>query len=283
MESLDRPLRVTSAAAAFGVRLHRFDAAVERALREWERDEELAAVTLVTASIDIDAPPGECLGRGDGPAPLRRVGDDPRRINARDAGPAALRAARSSRRCALRGAPFKVHWTLTGPTAPRHAHLGGPGPRTPAPARACAKPDGNGQTGLSTRSVKAAGGVRWAPPQAPRPHRRPSRARGRRASLQRLKALIEDERSAARPCSTSERRRRRDRRLPRTPLNLRGTAADRRRRGRRSSARSRPSQAPRPDSARRRATCFSPGVDVHVFEDASTRIRPPALSPQRSR
>ena len=31
------------AAPAFGVRLHSFDAAVERALREWERDEELAA------------------------------------------------------------------------------------------------------------------------------------------------------------------------------------------------------------------------------------------------
>jgi uncharacterized protein YbjT (DUF2867 family) len=45
MESLEHDLlpRDGAAAAAFGVRLHRFDAAVERALREWERSEELAA------------------------------------------------------------------------------------------------------------------------------------------------------------------------------------------------------------------------------------------------
>jgi nucleoside-diphosphate-sugar epimerase len=45
MESLTHDLlpRDDGAATAFGVRRHRFDAAVERALREWERDEELAA------------------------------------------------------------------------------------------------------------------------------------------------------------------------------------------------------------------------------------------------
>jgi uncharacterized protein YbjT (DUF2867 family) len=45
MESLEHDLlpRDGGAAAAFGVRLHGFDAAVERALRDWERTEELAA------------------------------------------------------------------------------------------------------------------------------------------------------------------------------------------------------------------------------------------------
>jgi uncharacterized protein YbjT (DUF2867 family) len=45
MESLEHDLlpRDDAAAGAFGVRLHSFDAAVERALREWERGEELAA------------------------------------------------------------------------------------------------------------------------------------------------------------------------------------------------------------------------------------------------
>jgi uncharacterized protein YbjT (DUF2867 family) len=45
MESLAHDLlpRDGAAAGAFGVRLHRFDAAVERALREWETIEELAA------------------------------------------------------------------------------------------------------------------------------------------------------------------------------------------------------------------------------------------------
>jgi uncharacterized protein YbjT (DUF2867 family) len=45
MESLEHDLllRDETAAGAFGVRLHGFQAAVERALREWERDEALAA------------------------------------------------------------------------------------------------------------------------------------------------------------------------------------------------------------------------------------------------
>ena len=45
MESLEHDLlpRDGDAAAAFGVHLHSFDSAVERALREWERSEELAA------------------------------------------------------------------------------------------------------------------------------------------------------------------------------------------------------------------------------------------------
>jgi uncharacterized protein YbjT (DUF2867 family) len=45
MESLEHDLlpRDDAAATAFGVRVHRLDAALERALREWERDEELAA------------------------------------------------------------------------------------------------------------------------------------------------------------------------------------------------------------------------------------------------
>jgi uncharacterized protein YbjT (DUF2867 family) len=45
MESLEHDLlpRRDGAAAAFGVRLHGFDAAVERALRDWEKVEELRA------------------------------------------------------------------------------------------------------------------------------------------------------------------------------------------------------------------------------------------------
>jgi len=45
MEGLEHDLlpRDDDAAGAFGVRLHRFDAAVERALRDWELTEEVAA------------------------------------------------------------------------------------------------------------------------------------------------------------------------------------------------------------------------------------------------
>jgi hypothetical protein len=45
MEGLESDLlpRHLDAPEAFGVRLHAFDAAVERALREWELTEEVAA------------------------------------------------------------------------------------------------------------------------------------------------------------------------------------------------------------------------------------------------
>ena len=45
MESLEHDLlpRDDDAAGAFGIRLHGFDAAVERALRDWEQTEEVAA------------------------------------------------------------------------------------------------------------------------------------------------------------------------------------------------------------------------------------------------
>jgi hypothetical protein len=45
MESLEHDLlpRDDRAAGAFGVRLHGFEAAVERALREWEAEEDLRA------------------------------------------------------------------------------------------------------------------------------------------------------------------------------------------------------------------------------------------------
>jgi uncharacterized protein YbjT (DUF2867 family) len=45
MESLESDLlpRDDDAAEAFGIKLHSFDAAVERALRDWEQTEEVAA------------------------------------------------------------------------------------------------------------------------------------------------------------------------------------------------------------------------------------------------
>ena len=67
MESLEHDLlpRDHDAADAFGVRLHRFDAAVEHALREWEtqRGRSRRAMTdAVTADINIDAPPERGVG-----------------------------------------------------------------------------------------------------------------------------------------------------------------------------------------------------------------------------
>ena len=68
--------------------MHSFDSAVERALRDWEQTEEVAAeVTLVTASIDIDAPPEEVYDLVLDPARLDEWVTIHRQVNARDDGP----------------------------------------------------------------------------------------------------------------------------------------------------------------------------------------------------
>ena len=66
MQGLDSDLlpRDDRAQELFGVRLHRFDAAVEHALREWERERGAGgAMSEVVAEIQIDAPPQPRLGR----------------------------------------------------------------------------------------------------------------------------------------------------------------------------------------------------------------------------
>ena len=59
MESLEHDLlpRDDDAAAVFGVRLHSFEAAVERALR----DMECRPMSRCSAKIDIAAPPERCM------------------------------------------------------------------------------------------------------------------------------------------------------------------------------------------------------------------------------
>ena len=59
MESLEHDLlpRDERAAAAFGVHLHGFDAAVERALRDWERDRGAGGPVTAVKRLDRDRRP----------------------------------------------------------------------------------------------------------------------------------------------------------------------------------------------------------------------------------
>ena len=79
MESLESDLLPRDTRPqAFDVRLHRFDASVERALRDLERRQEVRARdewTPVVADIDIAAPPEKVWEDGDGgPPPFLHAG-----------------------------------------------------------------------------------------------------------------------------------------------------------------------------------------------------------------
>ena len=149
-------------------------------------------MTLVTASIDIDAPPEEVYDLVLDPARLDEWVTIHRRVNARDAG-APREGYEMEQTLHLRGANFKVHWTLTEAEPARSRHLGGPRARAllrahQLRARAtatAARPASSTRTSSSRRAGSSAprrsrmliGGV---------PEREATR------SLQRLKALIEN-------------------------------------------------------------------------------------------
>jgi uncharacterized membrane protein len=84
-------------------------------------------VTLVTASIDIDAPREDVYDLVLDPARLDEWVTIHRRINSRDAGPPREGYEMDQTLC-LRGANFKVHWTLTEADRPDRATWEGRGP-----------------------------------------------------------------------------------------------------------------------------------------------------------
>jgi uncharacterized protein YndB with AHSA1/START domain len=84
-------------------------------------------VTLVRASIDIDAPRERVYDFVLDPGHLDEWVTVHRRINARDAGPPREGFEMDQTLC-LRGANFKVHWTLTEADRPDRATWEGRGP-----------------------------------------------------------------------------------------------------------------------------------------------------------
>ena len=137
MESLEHDLlpRDHDAAKAFGVRLHSFDAAVERALRDWEQTEEVAASDAGDGVDRHRRAAGAGLRPALDPARLDEWVTIHRRVNSRDAG-TPREGYEMEQTLHLRGANFKVRWTLTEAERPGARPGRAAAPPTPTRARA---------------------------------------------------------------------------------------------------------------------------------------------------
>ncbi len=186
MESLEHDLLPRhEAAPAFGVRLHSFDAAVERALREWERDEELVgAMSTVSRQRRPRRAARGGLEADHGPGALPRLGHDPPQDRDADDGP-VREGFQVEQRLALRGAPFTVHWTLTECDAPNLGTWEGKGPAgSYARVTNRLSPNGNGGTHFEYENTFEAPGRRDGPARVARAGRRHAEARGRQVAEQ---------------------------------------------------------------------------------------------------
>ena len=152
-------------------------------------------MTLVRASIEIDAPREQVYDFMLDPAHLDEWVTIHRRVNARDAGPPQQGYEMDQTLC-LRGANFKVHWTLTEADRPDRATWEGRGPahsyaRTSYSLRAA---NGRGTRFEYENEFKAPGGFLGAAASRMLIGGVPEREAHR--SLERLKALLEDGRPA---------------------------------------------------------------------------------------
>ena len=147
-------------------------------------------MTVVKASIDIEAPRERVYDFMLDPAHLDEWVTIHRRVNSRDAGPLREGFEMNQTLC-LRGANFKVHWTLTEHDRPSHATWEGRGPahsyaRTPY---RLAERDGGGTHFEYENEFKAPGGFLGA--AASRVLVGGVSEREARRSLQQLKRLLE--------------------------------------------------------------------------------------------
>jgi uncharacterized membrane protein len=147
-------------------------------------------VTLVRASIDINAPRETVYDLALDPARLDEWVTIHRRVNARDAG-APREGYEMDQTLCLRGANFKVHWMLTEADRPDRATWEGRGPahsyaRTSYGLR---EVDGGKTRFVYENEFKAPGGILGAAASRMLIGGVPEREAKR--SLQRLKALLE--------------------------------------------------------------------------------------------
>ena len=152
-------------------------------------------MTLVRASIEIDAPREQVYDFMLDPAHLDEWVTIHRRVNSRDAGPPRQGYEMDQTLC-LRGANFKVHWMLTEADRPDRATWEGRGPahsyaRTSYSLRAA---NAGGTRFEYENEFKAPGGFLGAAASRMLIGGVPEREAHR--SLQRLKALLEDGRPA---------------------------------------------------------------------------------------
>ena len=148
-------------------------------------------MTLVKASIDIDAPRERVYDLVLDPARLKEWVTIHRRVNSRDDG-APHEGYEMNQTLCLRGANFKVNWTLTDATRPGHATWEGRGPahsyaRTSYELQAL---DGDRTRFQYENEFKAPGGLLGAAASRMIIGGVPEREAKR--SLERLKALLEN-------------------------------------------------------------------------------------------
>jgi uncharacterized protein YndB with AHSA1/START domain len=147
-------------------------------------------VTLVTASIEIDAPPERVYDTMLDPSHLHDWVTIHRRVNRADDGE-PHEGFQMEQTLSLRGASFKVRWTLTEADRPEHATWEGRGPAhsyARTSYRLTAR-DGGGTKFDYENEFKAPGGVVGAAASRALMGGVPQREATR--SLQRLKALLE--------------------------------------------------------------------------------------------
>ncbi len=147
-------------------------------------------MTLVRASIEIDAPRERVYDYMLDPAHLDEWVTIHRRVNSRDVGPPREGYEMDQTLC-LRGANFKVHWTLTEADRPDRATWEGRGPahsyaRT---SYSLSDLDSDGTHFEYENEFKAPGGILGAAASRVLVGGQPQREANR--SLQQLKALLE--------------------------------------------------------------------------------------------
>ena len=153
-------------------------------------------MTLVRASIDIDAPRERVYDFMLDPANLDEWVTIHRRVNSRDAGPPREGFEMNQTLC-LRGANFRVHWTLTEADRPDRATWEGRGPaHSYARTSYALLPADGGRTRFQYENeFKAPGGFLGAAASRMLIGGLPEREA--RRTLQRLKALLENGRGPA--------------------------------------------------------------------------------------
>lgn len=147
-------------------------------------------MSLVRASIEIDAPPEEVYDVMLDPARLQEWVTIHRRVDHADDGPPQA-GFQLDQTLHLRGANFKVHWTLTEAERPEHATWEGRGPAH-SYARTSYRltpTDGNGTRFDYENEFKPPGGVLGAAASRVIAGGMPQREATR--TLARLKALLE--------------------------------------------------------------------------------------------
>jgi uncharacterized protein YndB with AHSA1/START domain len=147
-------------------------------------------MTLVTASIEIDAPPERVFEFMLDPMHLKEWVTIHRRVNRADEGQPRS-GYEMEQTLHMRGANFKVHWTLTEYTRPKRATWEGRGPaHSYARTSYRLSDNGNGGTRFDYENeFKAPGGILGAAASRVLVGGMPQREANR--SLRQLKALLE--------------------------------------------------------------------------------------------